>query len=71
MALYNYHCSMATLEAVTDDYETGGNPNPGLDEFLRPFRLTAGEKRAMVELHFALRELCPTFPAPCDHGEFR
>src|SRR5438477_12613992 len=40
--------SLATLEDVVSYYDRGGNPNPGLDEELRPLHLTAEEQRALV-----------------------
>jgi cytochrome c peroxidase len=48
-APYMHDGSLATLEAVVDYYNRGGNPNPGVDEDLRPLHLTAEEKRALVE----------------------
>jgi cytochrome c peroxidase len=47
-APYMHDGSLATLEDVVDYYDRGGNPNPGLDEDLRPMHLTAEEKRALV-----------------------
>jgi cytochrome c peroxidase len=40
--------SLATLDAVIDFYDRGGNPNPNLDPELRPLHLTAAEKRALL-----------------------
>ena len=53
-APYMHDGSLATLDAVLDYYDRGGNPNPGLDEELRPLHLTTEEKRAMVEFLKAL-----------------
>ena len=47
-APYMHDGSLATLEDVVDYYDRGGNPNPGLDEDLRPLHLDAGEKQALV-----------------------
>ena len=47
-APYMHDGSLATLEHVVAYYDRGGNPNPGLDEDLRPLHLTAEEKRALV-----------------------
>jgi len=47
-APYMHDGSLATLEDVMDYYDRGGNPNPGLDEDLRPLHLDAGEKQALV-----------------------
>ncbi len=47
-APYMHDGSLATLEAVIDYYDRGGNPNPGLHPALRPLRLSAEEKRALA-----------------------
>ena len=47
-APYMHDGSLPSLEAVVDYYDRGGNPNPGLDEDLRPLHLTAEEKRALL-----------------------
>ena len=47
-APYMHDGSLATLEDVVSYYDRGGNPNPGLDEELRPLHLTAAERRALV-----------------------
>jgi cytochrome c peroxidase len=47
-APYMHDGSLATLEAVIDYYDRGGNVNPSLDPEIRPLRLTPGEKRALV-----------------------
>jgi len=47
-APYLHDGSMATLEQVVEFYDGGGNPNPGLDPEIRPLRLTAEEKAALV-----------------------
>jgi cytochrome c peroxidase len=40
--------SLATLEDVMDYYDKGGRAHPGLDPEIRPLRLTADEKKALV-----------------------
>jgi cytochrome c peroxidase len=47
-APYMHDGSLATLEAVIDYYDWGGNPNPGLDPEIRPLRLTAAEKQSLI-----------------------
>jgi cytochrome c peroxidase len=47
-APYMHDGSLATLEDVVRYYDRGGNPNPWLDEELRPLHLTAEEQRALV-----------------------
>jgi cytochrome c peroxidase len=49
-APYLHDGSEATLEAVVDFYDRGGNPNPWLDGTMRPLALTAQEKADLVEL---------------------
>ena len=46
--------SIGTLEEVVDFYDGGGNPNPSLDNDIRPLGLTADEKRALVAFLRAL-----------------
>jgi cytochrome c peroxidase len=57
---YMHDGSLATLEAVVDYYDRGGNRNPQVDPELRPLGLTGEEKQALVEflrsLNGALRE---------------
>ncbi|MGZ6371614.1 MAG: cytochrome-c peroxidase, partial [Bdellovibrionota bacterium] len=53
-APYMHDGSLPTLEDVVEYYDRGGNANPGLDEDLRPLRLTAQEKRALVAFLKAL-----------------
>ena len=48
-APYMHDGSIATLENVIEFYTRGGNPNPHLDEELRPLRLTAEEKEALLD----------------------
>ena len=48
-APYMHDGSLATLEEVVDFYDRGGNPNPYLDEDIRPLHLTPEEKSALVE----------------------
>ena len=47
-APYMHDGSLATLRAVVDFYNEGGHRNAGLDEEIRPLRLTAAEKDALV-----------------------
>jgi cytochrome c peroxidase len=47
-APYMHDGSLATLEAVVDYYDRGGNLNPLLDPEIRPLRLSADDKRALV-----------------------
>jgi cytochrome c peroxidase len=47
-APYMHDGSLASLEAVVDFYDRGGNPNPHLDDEIRPARFAPAEKRALV-----------------------
>ena len=47
-APYMHDGSLASLEAVIDFYDRGGNPNPHLDDEIRPARFTPAEKRALI-----------------------
>ena len=49
-APYMHDGSEATLEAVIEFYDKGGNPNPWLDGGMRPLGLTAEERADLVEL---------------------
>ena len=40
---------MATLEEVIDFYDRGGQPNPWLDEKMRPLNLTEEEKGDLLQ----------------------
>jgi cytochrome c peroxidase len=40
--------SLARLTDVIEFYDHGGRPNPNLDPEIRPLRLTAGEKAALL-----------------------
>ena len=40
---------LKTLEEVVDFYDKGGIPNKNLDERIKPLRLTAQEKKDLVE----------------------
>ena len=40
--------SFATLVEVVDFYDRGGAPNPGLDQDLRPLKLTVRDKEDLV-----------------------
>jgi cytochrome c peroxidase len=46
--------SLRTLEEVVSFYDRGGGPNPRLDTEIRPLRLDAGERRALVAFLRAL-----------------
>ena len=48
-APYMHDGSLATLEAVVEFYDRGGNSNPHLDALIQPRRLSADEKQALVE----------------------
>ncbi len=45
---YMHDGSLATLEAVIDFYDRGGNANPYLDDELRPLHLVREEKAALL-----------------------
>jgi len=47
-APYMHDGSIATLEAVIEYYDRGGNRNPSLDPELRPLHLSATEKRNLA-----------------------
>ena len=47
-APYMHDGSIATLDAVVEYYDRGGNTNPSLDREIRPLRLSAADKRALV-----------------------
>lgn len=47
-APYMHDGSLATLSDVVEFFDRGGNPNPYLDRKLRPLRLSAEEKQALV-----------------------
>jgi cytochrome c peroxidase len=53
-APYMHDGSVATLEAVVDYYDKGGTPNKNLDERMKPLKLTAEEKKDLVEFMKAL-----------------
>ena len=48
-APYMHDGSVRTLEDVVAYYDRGGNPNPDLDQRIRPLRLNAGERADLVE----------------------
>jgi cytochrome c peroxidase len=54
-APYMHDGSLATLEEVIAFYDRGGRPNPYRDPELRPLRLTAAEKQALLAFLRALR----------------
>ena len=47
-APYMHDGSLRRLEDVIDFYERGGQPNPHLDDEIRPLKVTPQEKRALV-----------------------
>ena len=47
-APYMHDGSLASLRDVVDFYDGGGHTNPGLDEEIRPLKLTDAEKTAVV-----------------------
>jgi cytochrome c peroxidase len=47
-APYMHDGSVATLDAVVEYYDRGGNANPGLDPLIRPLHLPVEEKRDLV-----------------------
>jgi len=59
-APYMHDGSEATLEAVVEYYDRGGNPNPYLSKDIKPLKLTAQEKTDLVEFMKSLEgELVP------------
>jgi cytochrome c peroxidase len=66
---YMHDGSIATLEAVVDHYDKGGNPNPALDTDMKKLNLTTQEKADVVAFMKALsgetkklEELLPVLP---------
>ncbi len=53
-APYMHDGSLKTLEEVVDYYDKGGIPNKNLDERMKPLKLTAQEKKDLVEFMKAL-----------------
>jgi cytochrome c peroxidase len=53
-APYMHDGSLARLGDVIEFYDRGGRPNPNLDSEIRPLRLTAGEKSALLAFLRAL-----------------
>lgn len=53
-APYMHDGGLATLEAVVDYYDRGGNANSGLDAIVRPIGLLVDDKRALVAFLRAL-----------------
>jgi len=48
-APYMHDGSLKTLEEVVDYYDKGGTPNKNLDERMKPLKLTAQDKKDLVE----------------------
>jgi cytochrome c peroxidase len=48
-APYMHDGSLQTLEEVIDFYDKGGRENPQLDAEMRPLKLTAAEKQALLD----------------------
>ena len=46
--------SVATLDAVVEFYDRGGQPNPNLDRQIRPLKLSPEERRGLVAFLRAL-----------------
>lgn len=63
-APYMHDGSLATLADVVDFYERGGIHNPNLDAAIRPFRLTAGDRDALIAFLESL-----TTPALLDQAQ--
>jgi cytochrome c peroxidase len=53
-APYMHDGSLATLDEVVNFYDRGGVPNPQLDPALKPLKLTAAEKRDLVNFLHSL-----------------
>ena len=53
-APYMHDGTEATLEAVVEYYDKGGNPNPTLDKDIKPLKLSAQEKTDLVNFLKAL-----------------
>jgi cytochrome c peroxidase len=53
-APYMHDGSLAGLRDVIDFYDRGGQPNPYLDSEIRPLRLTAEDKTALIAFLRAL-----------------
>lgn len=53
-APYMHDGSIATLEEVVEYYDKGGVPNKNLDEKIKPLKLTAQDKKDLVEFLKAL-----------------
>ena len=53
-APYMHDGSLQTLEEVIEFYDRGGNPNPYLDQDLRPLHLTAEERKSLLAFLRAL-----------------
>lgn len=53
-APYMHDGSLATLEDVIERYDRGGDPNPALDEEIKPLGLTPTEKRHLLAFLEAL-----------------
>jgi cytochrome c peroxidase len=51
---YMHDGSIGSLADVIEFYDGGGRANPRLDPMIRPLRLTADEKRALLEFLAAL-----------------
>jgi cytochrome c peroxidase len=53
-APYMHDGTLVSLDDVVEYYDRGGNSSPGLDPELRPLKLTASDKRALVAFLHAL-----------------
>ncbi len=61
---YMHDGSMKTLEEVVDHYDKGGNANPHLDKDMLPLKLTAEEKKDLIEFMKALTGEMPKVALP-------
>jgi cytochrome c peroxidase len=75
-APYIHDGSLASLEEVIDHYEAGGKmDHPNKSRILRPFNLTDGEKRDLIEFLKSLTDgellLDPQWSNPWNSAEQR
>jgi len=59
-APYMHDGSVATLEEVVEFYNDGGNPNPYQDPDIRPLKLDASERSALLAFLRSLSGKVPT-----------
>lgn len=58
-APYMHDGSLATLEAVIEFYNRGGNKNPHLDEEIRPLKLSPQERQDLISFLRTLSNIAP------------